>query len=404
MKPTRSSALKAFLSLTLFSLVSVASLRAQTEKILYNFTGGADGGSPQAGLVADGKGNLYGTTTDGGSLSCNCGTVFELTPGSNGTWTLQTLYSFAGYFSNDGAQPSSALIFDGKGNLYGTTLFGGSDDFGTAFELTPGANNTWAEKVLYSFDPGNGGDPYGGVIMDQAGNLYGTTYVGGAYLVGTIFELVPGSNGSWTKKTLHSFTGVNDGSSPQSALIFDSAGNLYGTTSYAGPNDYGTVFELKRGANGNWTLKTIYGFTGVTGLSPLSGLAFDAVGDLYGTAQTTAFELTPGSDGAWIEKTLHAFTGGADGAYAFSGLILDKGGNLYGTTSSGGLHLGTVYELKPNANGSWTEKILHRFVGGAADGASPVLPNLLRDASGNLYGTTPYGGMSGAGVVYEVMP
>ncbi|MFZ1010084.1 MAG: choice-of-anchor tandem repeat GloVer-containing protein [Candidatus Sulfotelmatobacter sp.] len=276
--------------------------------------------------------------------------------------------------------------------------------FGSVFELTPGTNNTWTEKVLYSFDPGSGGIlPYRGVVRDPAGNLYGTTAQGGAYFNGTVFELVAGSNGSWTEKTLYSFTGVNDGADPETLLILDAAGNLYGTTTYAGPNDYGSVFELKRGGNGDWTLKTIYAFTGVSGLNPFSGLTFDSAGNLYGTSETTAFELMPGPNGKWTEKTLHAFTGGTDGAGAYSGLIFDKEGDLYGTTSLGGLHEGTVYELKPAA-GSWTEKVLHRFAGGSGDGSYPLLPNLLRDASGNLYGTTPEGGSSGAGVVYEITP
>jgi uncharacterized repeat protein (TIGR03803 family) len=405
MKPTCSSALKAFLSLIVFALVSVPSLSAQTEKILYSFTGGTDGGSPQAGLVSDSKGNLYGTASNGGSSNCSCGTVFELTPASDGTWTIQTLYAFAGNFSDDGAQPNSELVFDSKGNLYGTTLQGGGFGFGTVFELSPGANNTWTEKVLYRFGFADGALPYGGVILDPAGNLYGAAVQGGTYSNGTIYELMAGSNGSWTEKTLYNFTGVNDGSEPESPLIFDAVGNLYGTTTFAGPNDYGSVFELKRGANGNWSLKTIYAFNGVTGLYPSSSLVFDSTGNLYGSSETTAFELMPGSNGTWTGKTLHAFTGGTDGANAYSGLTLDKKeGHLYGTTSLGGLHQGTVYELKPDANGSWTEKILHRFVGGAGDGAYPLFPNLLRDASGNLYGTTQSGGTYSAGVVYEVTP
>ena len=161
---------------------------------------------------------------------------------------------------------------------------------------------------------------------------------------------------------------------------------------------------LMHGSNGNWALKTIYAFTGVTGLNPFTGLVFDSAGNLYGTAETTAFELTPGSDGTWTEKTLHAFTGGTDGASAYSALILDKAGNLYGTTSLGGLHHGTVFELKPGANGSWSEKILHRFAAGQADGGFPELGNLFMDAKGDLYGTTTEGGTSDTGVVYEITP
>lgn len=403
MKPTCSVAIKAFMALIVFTVLLLPSLSAQTEKILYSFTGGADGGSPTAGLVSDGRGNLYGTTSIGGSTTCECGTVFELSPGSDGTWTIQTLYAFAGSFSEDGDQPNSELIFDSKGNLYGTTFQGGSG-FGSVFELSPGANNTWTEKVLYRFGFTDGGFPYRGVTLDPAGNLYGATVQGGAYFNGTIYELVAGSNGSWTEKTLYSFTGVNDGSEPECTLTFDALGNLYGTTTLAGPNDYGSVFELKRGANGNWSLKTIYAFTGVTGLFPSSSLVFDSTGNLYGSAETTAFELMPGPNDTWTGKTLHTFTGGTDGANAYSSLTLDKEGHLYGATSFGGKHQGTVYELKPDADGSWTEKVLHRFAGGSGDGAFPLLANLLRDASGNIYGTTQEGGTSGAGVVYEITP
>jgi uncharacterized repeat protein (TIGR03803 family) len=403
MNRTCPAAMKLFLSLTLFTLAAIANVRAQTEKVLYIFTGGADGGTPYAGLIADSKGNFYGTTNGGGSPTCGCGTVFELSPGSNGSWTEKVLYSFLG--GEDGTGPYGGLIFDGKGNLYGTTIEGGSYGLGTVFELTPGTNGIWTEKVLHSFNVTDGALPYGGVVQDSAGNLYGSTYSGGVYLAGTVYELTPGSNGYWKEKVLYSFTGVNDGSAPESPLIFDGAGNLYGTTPYAGPNDYGSVFELMHGSNGNWTLKTIYAFTGVSGLSSSSGLVFDSTGDLYGTTQTTAFELTPGSNGTWTEKTLHGFTGGADdGASAYSGLIFDKAGHLYGATSLGGLHHGTVFELKPGANGSWSEKILHRFAAGADDGSFPLFGNLVVDSSGNLYGTTIEGGPSDTGVVYEITP
>jgi len=219
-------------------------MSGQTEKILYTFTGGTDGGTPYAGLISDSKGNLYGTTYGGGSSTCQCGTVFELSPGSNGTWSEKVLYAFTGYPS-DGAGPLAAVISDSKGNFYGTTTGGGAYGEGVVFELTPGANNTWAEKVLYSFGfgPADGLIPYGGVVQDSAGNLYGSTYYGGTYGVGTVFELSLGSNGSWTEKVLYTFTGVNDGSAPLGRLIFDGAGNLYGTTTYAGPRDYGSVFD-----------------------------------------------------------------------------------------------------------------------------------------------------------------
>ena len=188
-------------------------------------------------------------------------------------------------------------------------------------------------------------------------------------------------------------------------MIFDDTGNLYGTTLSAGPHDYGTVFELKRGSNGSWTENVIYAFTGAGGGSgPYAGLLFDSAGNLYGTSSFTVFELTLGSNGTWTEKTLHTFAGGTDGAYPESGLIFDKAGNLYGATSTGGAHRGTVFESKPGSDGTWTEKILHSFTLNGSDGAFPGFGTLTMDASGNLYGTTTSGGTSHAGTVFEVTP
>jgi uncharacterized repeat protein (TIGR03803 family) len=379
---------------------------AQTEKILYSFTGGSDGGAPQGGLVLDGKGNLYGTTQQGGSNSG--GTVFELTPNSNGTWTEQVLYSFTGLFGNsDGAFPYGSLVFDSKGNLYGTTVFGGTSFQGTVFELSPGTNGTWTENILYNFTGGaDGGAPYGpGLSIDRAGNLYGTTNTGGSNGFGVVFEVVAGSNGNWTEKVLHAFTGGDDGSYPFGGpLLVDSTGSLYGNTSQGGTHDYGVVFKMTPNANGTWTEKVLYAFKNTDGTtSPIGALAFDTHGNIYGTAYD-AFELSPGSNGSWTEKPLHLFAGGSDGADPESGLVIDAAGNLYGTTNTGGKHRGTVFELSPGSNGNWTEKILHRFSPTGGDGIFPYIVNLIIDGSGHLYGTTSGGGSSGFGVVYKVTP
>jgi uncharacterized repeat protein (TIGR03803 family) len=402
MKRTRSSALKLFASLAVFSLMALTNLSAQaSEKILYSFTGGSDGFAPEGALIIDGKGNLYGTTSEEGAAGS--GTVFELSPGSGGTWTEKVVYAFSGS-SSDGALPFAGLIFDGKGNLYGTTVLGGPAFAGTVFELTPGSGGTWTEKILYGFAGTDGSEPYSALIFDGTGNLYGTTLAGGAYGSGTVFELVAGSNGTWTEKVLHSFTGGNDGANPNGSLVLDSKGSLYGTTTSAGPRDYGAVFELTPGSNGTWSEKVIYALPGAGGGLPFDGLTFDSAGNLYGTSETTVFELTPGTNGTWTEKTLHTFLGGKDGAYAESGLIFDKSGNLFGTTYTGGAHHGTVYELKRGSNNTWTETVLHSFVAGTADGIFPGLANLAQDASGNLYGTTPQGGTANAGVVFEITP
>jgi uncharacterized repeat protein (TIGR03803 family) len=403
MKHTTYLVLKVFLSVAVFALTVVTNLPAQaTEKVIYTFSGGADGGEPESGLISDSKGNLYGTTGAGGGSSCSCGTVYELSPGSNGTWTEKVIYAFSGS-SNDGIFPFGSLVFDGKGNLYGTTVLGGPTFGGTVFELIAGSNGTWTENILYNFAGADGSEPYAALIFDSSGNLYGTTLSGGTYGFGTVFELVSGSNGTWTEKVLHSFTGGNDGANPDGPLIFDGVGRLYGTTTSAGPHDYGAVFELTPGSKG-WTEKIIYALPGAGGSGPFDGLIFDSASKLYGTSATTVFELTPGPNGTWTENTIHTFLGGRDGAYAESGLILDKAGRLFGTTYTGGAHYGTVYELRPGSDDTWTETVLHRFAASTGDGVFPGPANLVQDTRGNLYGTTSQGGTAGAGVVYEIAP
>jgi uncharacterized repeat protein (TIGR03803 family) len=403
----KTSALKVLGATAVILILNIAGWAQATERILYSFTGSGDGESPLSGLVADGKGNFYGTTAGGGTGTyCHCGTAFELSPGLSGTWSEQVLYSFSSGVG-DGSEPSGGLVFDSKGNLYGTTAYGGTFYQGTVFELTPGANGTWSEKVLYSFTGGaNGNSPYGSnLTIDSAGNLYGTTFNGGAFGFGVVFELVAGTNGAWTEKVLYSFTGDNDGSNPYAtSLVVDGAGNVYGITRDGGAHDYGVVFRLTPQLDGTWSEKIIYALTGAGGeSSPTGGLLLDNAGNLYGVG-FDVFELIPGSNGKWSKKTLHAFTGPPDGAYPECALISDKAGNLYGTTLDGGNHHGTVFELLPGANGTWREKVLHRFSSTGGDGVFPSFAPLTMDASGNLYGTTEYGGASNAGAVFEVTP
>lgn len=375
---------------------------AQTEQILYSF-GPVDGGSPYPDLAADGKGNLYGTTGSGGDFSS--GTVYELSPGTNGTWSYQVIYTFTGFRNtSDGAEPIGRVTFDSNGNLYGTTAEGGTNQQGTVYELTPASNGTWTEKILHSFagPDGNGLFLSQGVIVDPSGNLYGTAGSGGAYGQGVVFQLVPDTNGTWTENILHSFTGGNDGGLPFARLIRDSAGRLFGTA-FAGPHDYGVLFELIQGTNSSWSERVIYAFTGGAGGSaPQGKLAFGPTGKLYAAIGFALVEFAP-INGVWTFKNIHEFTGGTDGAGAVSGLVFDKAGNLYGTTSTGGLHKGTVYELSPNTDGSWSEKILHKFAGGN-DGIGPEFGTLVLGAAGNLYGATGAGGASLAGVVYRIKP
>jgi uncharacterized repeat protein (TIGR03803 family) len=251
----------------------------------------------------------------------------------------------------------------------------------------------WQEKILYSFksNGNDGNNPYAGLLVDASGNLYGTTQLGGAYDSGTVFELTPNSGG-WSEKILHTFGNGIDGQNPYDALIFDGAGNLYGTTLAGGRYNWGTVFELEPKPDG-WAEKILYYFTGTNGGYSYAGLVFDTAGNLYGTTGVggsfgggTAFELTHESTG-WIEKTLHNFN--SDGQ-PLDGLILDAAGNIYGTTVNGGpFQGGSVFELAPTERGTWTETILYNFNG--TDGGAPSAP-LISDTSGNLYGTTIYGG------------
>jgi uncharacterized repeat protein (TIGR03803 family) len=390
------------LILAAIALTLTSAAWAQTERVIYNFTGGSDGAGPDGGVIIDAKGNLYGTTEGGGANFD--GTVFELTPNSDGTWTEKVLHTFF-FNGTDGAFPYSGLTFDSNGNLYGTTFQGGTAGEGTIFKLSPGSNGTWNEQILYNFS-GCFCVTWGNLAVDSSGNLYGTIYGGGAYGFGTVFELSPGSSGAWTETILHSFSGGKDGSGPLGEkLALDAAGNLYGLATGGGAHDYGLVFELVRGSTGNWTEKILHAFTGgADGSGPVGGVIFDASGNLYGGSSYSTFELTPGSNGDWTEKQIHNFTGGSDGAYPESALVFDKAGNLYGTTYSGGIHRGTVFELTPGANGTWTEEILHKFSPIGGDGVFPAYPALAMDGNGNLYGTTQSGGVSNYGVVFAVKP
>ena len=284
-----------------------------TESVLYAFCPDMyclDGQDP-AGLIFDHDGNLYGTTTHGGAYWW--GAVFKLTPQANGSWTESLLHSFTS--GEDGGIPDAGLILDQAGNLYGTTTGGGTYGYGTVFRLTPSQDGSWTESVLHSFTGGeDGGIPYAGLILDQAGNLYGTTGQGGNLKhcngigCGVVFTLTPNANGSWTENVLHRFcaiTNCRDGTGPQGTLTLDAAGNLYGTTVSGGLSGYGVVFKLARNTNGVWRETVLKHFPGGNpGMFPYAGLIFDGAGNLYGTTAGewrngvgwvggTVFEITP---------------------------------------------------------------------------------------------------------------
>jgi uncharacterized repeat protein (TIGR03803 family) len=367
------------------------------DTVLHNFNNnGTDGAYPQAGLIVDAAGNLYGTTNSGGTYTY--GTVFELTPAAGGGYTEKILHNFTN--GADGGNPQSGLILDGAGNLYGTTYVGGAYCCGTVFELTPAGGGTWNEKVLYSFGSGNTAYPTSGLIFDGAGNLYGTTLQGGPAQGGAVFELSPAGGGTWTERDLHDFGALSSGIFPVGGVVFDGAGNLYGTTSTGGGASNGTVFELTAGS---WTMRILHNFTGGNdGDFPLAGLVFNG-GNLYGTTSGndsgwgTLYELTPAGGGNWSYQVVHNFGTGNDGSTPYAGLIADSSGNLYGTTLSGGTYGGgTVFRF--NAHG---ELVLHSF--GPADGSGPAA-SLIFDATGNLYGTAEFGGTHGVGMVFQVIP
>ena len=388
-----------------FAATLTAAALAQTESVIYSFTGGSDGGEPNGGVVADSKGNVYGTAVTGGANGG--GVVFQLSPKTGGGWVETVLYSFS-FTNGEGYLPCSGLIFDAHGNLYGEAFGGGTVGGGTVFELSPGSNGTWTEKTLYSFAGGSDGNVafQGTLAIDGSGNLYGFTQNGGTYGFGTVFELVAGTGGTWTKKILYSFAQENDGGTPYAEQLFlDSTGNIYGTTLYGGAHDYGVVFKLIRGSNGSWNEEVLHAFSGgLDGSGPEGGVALDASGNVYGSSRNSVYQLAPKLKAGWTFSTIHPFRGGTDGAEPDSILTFDKAGNLYGTTYGGGQHRGTVFQLAPHANGTWTESILHSFGASGSDGVFPFFAGLAIDSQGNLFGTTGSGGTSNLGVVFEVVP
>ena len=408
--PAKSLCLVALVFFT--AVATFAPTAAAQESILFSFNG-TDGANPNAGLISDGKGNFYGTTVSGGVLGLY-GTVFEISPASGGTWTFTELYAF-GNVAGDGTQPLGGLVLDKAGNLYGTTTTGGASGNGTVYELSKGSSG-WTEKILHSFGAApDGTDPRrGSLTFDAKGNLYGTTATGGAHNVGTVFELSPAAGGTWTEKVIYSFGASNaDGTDPVSAVTFDAAGNMYGTTNAGGTFGYGIVWELIPGSGGSWTEKILHTFdvNTVDGGNPYSGVVIDTQGNLYGTIYHgggfgnglglgAVYELSPAAGGNWSETILHSFTGGltnGDGDYPVGGLTFDAAGNLYGTTSGGGVPaVGTVFALTRSASG-WNEKVVYTFVNTASDGSAPYDAPIF-DAAGNLYGTTSTGGSNSFGL------
>jgi uncharacterized repeat protein (TIGR03803 family) len=412
---TRKSAVLALVFLTL----SAAAMAQAKFAVLHAFGSGSDGRGPWGQLLADKAGNFYGTTIGGGPN--NVGTVFEVSP-SGSSWTESVLYSFVG--NNLNLQgPQSNLVMDTAGNLYGTTFWGGINNGGTIFELSPVSGGGWAETVLFKFQGKSGISP-GGLLLGRNGALYGTTLWGN-----TAYELNPPAvaGGSWTGKVLFTFDAGSNGNGPfyeGAALISDKHGNLYGVTYLGGAYGEGEVFELSPPATqaGAWTETILFSFGGYTtdGRVPTGAVVMDAAGNIYGTTVDggssnagTVFEISPpASQGQpWTETLLHTFTGGtSDGSAPYAGLVMDRVGNLYGVTYSGGTGLcqfnfpgcGTVFKVSPTGGSTWTTTVLHNFQG-SSDGEFPY-GGLMINGVGHLFGTTSGGGKYGYGTVFEIQP
>ena len=402
----------------LILLMAANAVEAQTFQVLHSFTGGTDGASPSAGLIMDRGGRLYGTAS-GAEVSGTDASAFKMA-GSGSGWVFYPLYDF----SYDNGIDPRALTFGPDGNLYGGAGEGGQNlcndgnGCGTIFKLRPPPNACasflcrWTETVLYSFHGISDGWAPGQVIFDSAGNLYGTTAFGGTGDCGgdgcgTVFKLTPSGSG-WTKTVLYNFTTASTGLFPSSGLIFDAAGNLYGTTA-GGSNDHGVVFELSP-SSPYWTETVLYAFQGNDGSGPEGPLIADQAGNLYGVTAIggsfnagTLFELA--QPGSWTFQSLYSFSYPEE--QPNGGLLFDNDGNLYGTTGTGGISGGgTAFKLTPS-NGSWTVTDLHDF--SSSDGVQPN-GSLIFDAHGNLYGTSALGGNTsgecyiGCGTVWEITP
>jgi len=412
--------------------MTIPAAQAQTYQVLHSFTGGAAGYSPSAGVVFDRAGNLYGTAAYGGNYtsSCNyggtqtgCGVIYKMSHHGS-VWTFDVLSSFDGA---NGYNPEQLITIAPDGILYGTTQWGGSGDChdsapgcGTIFRLQPPATFcpsvtcSWTVTNLHKFlgRPSDGAFPeIGSMAMDSAGNIYGTTWSGGLYQQGTVYELSPTPNG-WTMSVLYNFSGP-DGSYPEGGVALDNAGNLYGMTMEGGENDYGAAYQLTHTASG-WTEHVLHSFNSQTdGASPTGNPVIDSSGNVYGTTESygsngggTVWQLSPGN-GGWTFSVLYSFTGGSLSG-PFGGLLLDNAGNLYGTTINDGAHeYGSVFKLSPS-NGGWNYTDLYDFTGGS-DGGLPY-SSMSMDSAGNLFGVTVIGGSSqncgsdGCGVVWEITP
>ncbi|MGB8890133.1 MAG: choice-of-anchor tandem repeat GloVer-containing protein [Candidatus Korobacteraceae bacterium] len=403
-----------------FAIVATTAARAQTFKVIYTFTGGADGAGPQPGLTMDGAGNFYGATgsvglSNGSACDTGCGTVFHLLNADSG-WILIPLYHFQG--PPDGLIPSGRVTIAQDGTLYGVTNQGGrgSCQFGcgTVYHVSPAASGLalWNETVIHYFTISDGDYPQGDVSFDREGNLYVTAAVGGSSGDGVVYQLTP-SGGGWLGNVIYSFQGLDDGANPSGGVVIDRSGNLYGITEEGGFRGGGTLYQLSLSGS-SWTERTIQAFAHTSGCVPVGGLIVDSAGNLYGTTTAcgthgagTVFRLSP-SGVLNVLYNLPSISGSGCIYSYFCGslgkLAMDAAGNLYGTVTAGGAYgAGTVFKLTNGTNG-WTYTSLHDFTGQSDPTGAYPTSTLIIDANGNLYGTASEGGTYNNGTVFEITP
>jgi len=398
-------------------LVSLA--QGTTESTVYSFgaPGSGDGMYPFCNLLFDAKGNLYGTTVQGGTYGA--GIVFELSRGENAKWIETVLYEFTGH--NDGGEPFAGLVFDSEGNLYGTGSSGGVNGTGVVFELSP-QGGSWTYNVLYSFGPypdsGDGVGPNSTLVFDKQHNLYGTTSEGGNagcfQGCGIVFELSPITGGGWKEQVIHAFeTNGTDGELPTGGVIVGSDGDLYGTTQNGGTAGSGVLYQLKYSlSKKEWIESLVHQFIGGSdGSFPINVVLIEDRGSLYGTteggganSQGTVFQTQFSKKTGWQTTILYSFGPqySGNGMLPEAGVTMDRKGNLYGTTFYGGAYYyyGTVFKLSKSKNDKWAGTVLYSFTGGA-DGFYPEARITIEN--GWLYGTTTNGG-DGSGVVFQNRP
>jgi uncharacterized repeat protein (TIGR03803 family) len=397
-----------YVLLAAFIFLLSAGTWAQTTKVIYSFAGDEDGEYPDTDLVLDNAGNIYGTTVLGGDFGS--GTVFMLSK-SGSTWTHTVLYSFTS--GPDGGQPYKGVALDRNGNLYGSAVTGGTGSCeggcGVVYKLTNNGG-VWTETVLHSFTGGNDGSgPGNGLTIDRAGNLYGMTPIGGAFGLGTVYQLHPRTDGSNAFRVIHQFAdGVEGSSASAGRLLLDQSGSLYGVTTVGGIHGNGMVFQLLP-VQGNFQYQDLYNFHDVPDAGfPYSALTRNSTGQLYGTTYYAgannlgAVYQMKYYRGLWYESVLYSFTSGTDGNSPIGNVVIDPSGNLYGTTSEGGTStVGTIFKLT-NTAGKWSESVVYSFKG-SPDAALPY-DGMNGDGNGNYYGATVSGGSGNEGAIYQFTP